>query len=122
MHLEDDDQQAGVLQDLVRARDLAGTRRFFRTVIVPSSTRPSTEVQALKPNVVIFDGGRAYLRWRHFWPGARQLVIIDRSLLSSEEAASELSMAFVDRVNESPLIRKLNVPAGIEAICFERGA
>jgi len=110
----------GVLQDLVRARDLAGARRYYRTIIVPSATRPAPDAREAEPHLVIFDGGRAYLRWRHLWPTARQLVIIDRSLSSAEDAASELSMAFIDRAKERSLPRRLKVPAGVEAICFER--
>jgi hypothetical protein len=110
----------GVLQDLVRARDLAGARRYFRTIIVPSATGPATAVREAEPHLVIFDGGRAYLRWRKLWPGARQLVIVDRSLSSAEDAASELSMAFIERVKERSLPHRLKVPAGVEAICFER--
>jgi hypothetical protein len=116
------DTAGGILQDLARARDLAGTRRYYRTVIVPSTTGPSAEISGLTPPVVIFDGGRAYLRWRHVWPEARQLVIIDRSVSSAEEAAGELSMAFIERERESNLLRKVEVPESVEAIIFERSA
>ena len=112
----------GHLQDVVRAHDLAGARRFFRSVVVPSATGPSSELRAARPHLVIYDGGRPYLRWRHVWPGAQQLVVLDRSLASAEEAATELSMAYAERAADSVLLNKSKVPAGLEAICFERRA
>jgi hypothetical protein len=72
--------------------------------------------------VVVLDGGRAYLRWRHLWPTARQLVIIDRSRPSADEAAFELSTAFAERKADSPLLFDLDVPTGVEAVSFERQA
>ena len=72
--------------------------------------------------MVVFDGGRAYLRWRHLWPVARQLVIIDRSQPSADEAAYELSTAFAERTAECPLFTDVRIPAGIEAVSLERQA
>jgi hypothetical protein len=116
------DASGGQLQDLVRARDLAGARRYFRSIIVPSAVLVPPEIRDLRPHVVIFDGGRAYLRWRHLWPDSQQLVIIDRSMSNAEEAAGELSMAFAERTADSGLLGTLKVPPGIEAISFERKA
>lgn len=116
------DASGGTLQDVVRARELPGAHRYYRTVIVPSASGPSAETRSLLPQVIVFDGARAYVRWRHLWPAARQLVIIDRSSPSADEAAYELSMAFAERKADSPLLGDLRVPAGVEAISFERQA
>ncbi len=110
----------GTLQDIVRARELPGAKRYYRAVIVPSASGPNTETRSLCPQVVVFDGGRAYIRWRHLWPTARQLVIIDRSMPSADEAAYELSTAFAERKAASPLLTDLRIPVGVEAISFER--
>lgn len=114
------DPSGGTLQEIVRARELPGAKRYCRSVIVPSASGPGAEVRELQPHVVVFDGGRAYVRWRHLWPQARQLVIIDRSLPSAEEAADELSMAFAERKEDSALLSKLKLPVAMEAISFER--
>ncbi len=111
----------GVLQDIVRAREAPGARRYFRTVLVPSTTGPSAEERTFAPRLVVFDGGRAYLRWRHIWRNAHQLVLIDRSSASAEDAAGELSMAFIERTGETSILDRLAVPGSLEAIAFERG-
>jgi hypothetical protein len=111
----------GTLQEIVRARDLAGASRHFRTVIVPASSPVHEADKALTPKLVIFDGGRPYLRLRHLWPSAHRLVVIDRSLGTAEEAADELSMAFIDRRSDSDILEGLGAPSSIEAFAF-RGA
>ncbi|HLH64161.1 MAG TPA: hypothetical protein VKV27_00520 [Solirubrobacteraceae bacterium] len=116
------DASGGTLQEIVRARELLGAKRYYRSIIVPSASGPGTDVREMQPHVVVFDGGRAYVRWRHVWPRARQLVIIDRSLPSAEEAADELSMAFAERKADSALLGKLKLPPAIEAVSFERHA
>lgn len=116
------DSSGGGLQELVRARELPGARRYYRTVIVPSTSGPAPDLREANPHVVVFDGGRPYLRWRHLWPGARHLVLIDRSVTSAEEAASELSMAYIERAGDEPLFDSLEIPPGVEAIAFERAA
>ncbi len=117
---KDTSQPASELQTLARARKVKGAGTYYRTVIAPSGSQPSSEVRQMKPAVVIFDGGRGYIRWRHIWPAARQLVILDRSESSSEEAANAVSEAFVNRVCSMALPDEVSVPDGVEAVCFER--
>lgn len=114
-----DDPCHGVLQDLARVHGLADARRFFRSVIVPSSAGPSAEHQALKPRLVIYDGGRAFVRWRHLWDGAHKLIILDRSSASAEEAADELAASFAYRAADAGVLDGLSVPGGVEAMSFE---
>lgn len=115
-----DDARSSVLQQVVRARELAGSTRYFRTSLVPANSGPSQELRSSSPRIAIYDGGRGYLRWRHLWPEALQLVIVDRSAPSAEEAASELSMAFIDRADDSQLLEGLVAPDSIEAVAFKR--
>jgi hypothetical protein len=113
---------SGTLQEVVRVRDLPGASRHFRTVIVPASSPVHEADQGLAPKLVIFDGGRPYLRLRHLWPAAHRLVIIDRSVGTAEEAADELSMAFIDRRSDSDLLESLGAPSSIEAFAFRSGS
>jgi len=108
----------GVLQDLARARQLPSAGRFFRSALVPSASSPTPEVQSLRPSVVVYDGGRAYLRLRHAWPSAHKLVILDRSAPSSDEAAAELAEAFAYRSAGADVLGLVRVPPGIEALAF----
>lgn len=110
----------GRLQDLVRARDLLGARRYYRSMIVPSVAETSEELASEEPKLVILDGGRAYQRWRHTWPGAHHLVILDRALGSTEESAAHLSLAYAQRSADSDLLSCLRIPTTMEAIAFER--
>ena len=114
-----DDRCEGVLQNLVRAHGLSDARRFFRSVLVASSSGPSAEQRALHPHLVIYDGGRAFIRWRHLWDDANKLVILDRSSSSAEEAGDELAGAFGYRSADARVLDGLAVPAGVEAIAFE---
>lgn len=110
----------GRLQDLVRARDLPGAGRYYRSMIVPSVAETSQELASEEPKLVILDGGRAYQRWHHIWPGAHHLVVLDRALGSTEEAAAHLSLAYAQRSADSDLLSHLRIPTTMEAIAFER--
>lgn len=116
-----DDPSKGTLQDIVRAREVAGASRFYRTVLVASTADPRS-AEDLDPPLVIFDGGRAYVRWRDRWPTANQLVILDRSMTNAEDAAYELSMSYAERADDVEYLNPDRVPGGIECVTFARMA
>lgn len=107
-------------EDLVRAQDsVSSKKRAFRTLSVASSPGPTPEERDIDPGLVIFDGGPAYLRWRHCWDQAHHVVLIDRSMPSAEEAGGELSLEFLERIGD-PVADGGDVPRSLEVVQFER--
>jgi hypothetical protein len=115
----EEDLQHGYLQDLVRVKQFRDAHRYYRSQVVSPSAADSDENQALKPRVVIYDGGRMFLQCSHLWPGSHRIVVLDRSAASAEDAALEINLDYADRRADSELGDDLKVPDGIELITYE---
>ena len=76
----------GSLQELARAAGAPGTASASRSALVAGGASEE-ELPDMTPHLVVFDGGRAYVRLSHAWPASHHLVVIDRSLASAEPAA-----------------------------------
>jgi hypothetical protein len=108
----------GCLQDLVRARGVAGAATGSRTALVPAGA-DEDELTEHKPWLVIFDGGRGYTRLGHLWTRSHHLVVIDRSAPSAEPAAEAFNFAYFERSGEVDF-GTAEVPPSIELLAFER--
>jgi hypothetical protein len=113
-----DEPQTGYLQDLARVQQFAGATRYFRTVVVSASSKLDDDQRDLRPHVVIYDGGRMFLQCGHLWPGSHRMIILDRSLTSSEDAALEIGQDYGSRNGDSSVGEDLPVPNGIEFVAF----
>lgn len=114
------DPGQGYLQDLARVGQFPGASRYYRSVLIPLSSEVSEEQRRLTPSVVVYDGGRAFLHHGHLWPHSHRLVILDRSVTSSEDAALELNQDWGGRRGDTALGEDLTVPDGIEFVAFRQ--
>src|SRR5205814_1876300 len=57
----------GCLQDLARVTGVAGASAGSRALLVASGASEE-DLPAEAPRIVVFDGGRAYVRLGHAWP------------------------------------------------------
>lgn len=113
------DHGEGMLQDLVRARYVAGANDTFRAALLPASADLGEKPpSALPPRVVIFDGSRALVNWRSRWEQSNWVVILDRSSPSAQDGAEVVAQAFAMRADDAPLPEAVQLPASMEAIAY----
>lgn len=117
-----DEARSGVLQDLARVQQFREAHRFYRSAAISSSAEPASAHRELVPKVAVLDGGRAFLRYRHLWPSAHKLVVLDRSTISAEDASAELAQDMAYAAEDTELSWRLVVPDGIEFAAFTEAA
>jgi hypothetical protein len=105
------------LQQLVRARGVAAPATGRRVTLV-TAHGDSVNEAGDEPRLVVFDGGRAFLRGAGLWPESNRVVLVDRSGPASEPAAELLNSMFVERTGESDAL-SVEVPASLEGVAFQ---
>ena len=104
----------GTLLDLIRCRRFLSDGHAYRTDLTPSSAPYiSQEVRY----ATVFDGARAYLRWRDECRDTHQIIALDRSDVHFHDAANNINEAYLNRAASDT--RSLPSPAGIETLIFE---
>lgn len=114
---ESDPGSHGCLQDLARVSGVAGASSASRSLLVAAGATEEV-LPTQTPRLIVFDGGRAYLRLGHCWGGSHHLVVIDRSHPSAEPAAEALNSAYYARVDECEL-SAAECPPSMELLSFE---
>ena len=107
----------GSLQDLARAAGAPGASSASRAQLIAGGASEE-ELPDNAPRLVIFDGGRAYVRLAHAWPASHHLVVIDRSHASAESAAEALNLAYFERVGDAD-VGPADRPPSMEISAFE---
>ncbi|MFX4263086.1 hypothetical protein ACOBQJ_12940 [Pelotomaculum propionicicum] len=106
----------GTLQDIVRVKRL---NESYRADIFPTKTRRYKNEKKDQPKFVIFDGGLAFLKWRHLWSEAQIVVLLDRTEPVFEKAVSELNNMYIhNRVDDAPQIQLPRPTLGVELVTF----
>jgi hypothetical protein len=106
----------GCLQEVLRVRSLLpDTGTFFSDVV--------GEVQGTEASpVVIFDGARAFLRWRHRFEHSDWIIILDRTEQDFPIATDTLNQLFVNRDEDDSIKDALgdlpDSPAAVEVLAF----
>jgi hypothetical protein len=72
------------------------------------------------PHVVVFDGGRAFSRYRSRFPKSSWIAVLDRCSPSFAEGAEVANQEFVTRAGPAPLLEGIDAPPGTEWQAFER--
>jgi hypothetical protein len=107
----------GCLQELARVSGVRGASSSHRSLLVPAAANEE-DVPTGSPRLVVFDGGKAYVRFGHLWTSSHQLVVIDRSLPSAEPGAEALNLAYFERAGE-PDLGVGECPPSMELISFQ---
>lgn len=109
----------GTLQDLVRARYIAGANDAFRSVLVSATAESSENPDPdARPQVVVFDGSRAFNNWGSSWEQANGVVLLDRASPSVADGAAAVINAFAMRTDDVSFPQDLEVPRSVEALAW----
>ena len=112
----------GHIEDLIRTKKFANDSQgeTFRTEVMSDRSRElEPELAALKPPVVILDGGRSYVKHRLDWRSASWVIILDRASPTTEEAALVFNQDYVEhRIDDLDPLIGIQPPPGIEVTSF----
>lgn len=86
----------GKLQDILRARRFQATDQHFRSDVLPALPREGAPDVPSAP-LVVFDGADGFLRFRHRWPRADWVVVLDRIARSFDEGVACLVQDWTKR-------------------------
>jgi hypothetical protein len=108
----DEPVQEGHLQDILCVRRFAGLGPY-RSDIHASRTQVEDEGT---PEFVVFAGARGYLEWRHSWPDAHWIVVLDKTSNQFKDAVDLFNQdVYKYGLVEATLDQVPNIPAGVEA-------
>jgi hypothetical protein len=106
----------GSIANILRIRDPHRPAETFRTVV-------ANDVSGIEdPAVVIFDGPRPYLKWRHQWLQQPSLVVLDRSDARATEGAAAMNEKYVTKRAPEWDPPAIDLPGGVEMACYVVGA
>lgn len=112
------------ISDLLRIRQLVGEGQPFACDLVPSNTGRlpmATNSAPQSPRVVVFDGATGFLKWRHQWPSAHWVVLLDLTDARSAEAAATVKSLAATRLrSEVPSVVAAAESALVESFAFTR--
>jgi hypothetical protein len=115
-HGDSSDGSHGTLQDILRVRSFQQSRDPFRTDVLPlNAVGPFVNSH---PQLVIFDGARAYLRNREFCDGLHQIVILDRTETAFWDAVGEFNEHYLYRARDVDLSLS-ELPASVELVAYQ---
>lgn len=111
----------GSAQEVLRVRHFGhgvedGT---YRSDVFSRTGSRQEEARTVTPSVAIFDGAASLLRWGSLWPTASRIVLLDRTDHRLSDATDEVDRVFFQQRAQRDLGE---VPAGVDAVAFERGA
>lgn len=73
------------------------------------------------PHVVVFDGARAFSRYRSAFAASSWITILDRCSTALSEGIDVANEEFACRQHSEPILADLTIPDGTEFQAFERG-
>jgi hypothetical protein len=112
----------GALQDVLRADRFVGQGQPCYSMIVPvSAWKRGPPVGSDRAPIVVFDGSKAFLRWRGLWPHSHWIVILDRTERDFGSAVETLNEAYTAYRRETANLDHLpSPPGGVEMMAYVR--
>lgn len=108
------------LASLLRPSSLLQAGAIPRSLLVSDRVNEfSMPVQDV-PHVAVFDGSRAFARYRSRFPQSTWISVIDRCSAAFQEGIDVANQEFVTRKGLAPYFEDLEAPAGTEWQAFER--
>jgi hypothetical protein len=116
----------GSLDDLIKLRSVKLKGSNYGAFIIPrdgdGSDRFSQSPDLRGTPFVIFDSPKSFLYWRRSWSESNWIVLLSRTESTYQDAVINVNEQ-VARNEQSRLmdeIERLEIPPGIELICFSR--
>ena len=111
----------GVLQDIIRAKRFDHTHAGYKSDVWPSRRITPTNLKGHdNPNLVLFDGASAFIKWKYFFGESDWVVVLDRTEHAYDQAVRELNEEYLTRVDRFDLDIDLQCPNGIDVMSFRR--
>lgn len=89
------------LSDLLRIRTIVGDGQPFASDLVATSNgrlAVGSQPRVVAPRVVIYDGAAGFLKWRHQWPDAHWVVLLDPTDARCTDAAGIIKTLYATRL------------------------
>lgn len=112
----------GTFQDLLRSRRLAPTQSF-RSDIVSDTAPDFKAVPSGGTCTAIFDGARPFIKWHDVVHAASQVVVLDRTGHSFQDAVDIVNQQYLRRVGDILDFQRIpDIPWGMEVMAYEEAA
>lgn len=108
-------------QDILRVQQFLGANEAYRCQIMATSSEIDEDIplEIQNPAIVLFDGANAYLRHNPRWSAAHQIVMLDRTERSFQDAVDSINQGYIRRVEDKRLNFAFNLPDGVAAIVYQ---
>ena len=112
----------GTFQDLLRSRRLAQGQAFRSDIV--SDTTPDFSALPTESNcTAVFDGARPFIKWHDAMPSASQVVVLDRTAHSFQDAADIVNQQYLRRSADIRDFQRIpGIPWGMEVMAYEEAA
>jgi len=111
--------RSGYFQDILRVRRFLPPSTDYKCEVLPVLKDSTEDEEVRQAPLVLFDGAEGYLRWRHIWPQADWLVMLDRTARSFDDGVAGLVQEWTRRADDLTGEDFL-IPAGVEALGYVR--
>jgi hypothetical protein len=105
----------GTIGSILRLRDPRRPTETFRAMVAGDPR----DIEG--PAVLIYDGPRAYLKWRHRWPYEPSLLILDRSDPRARDGAETMNEEYVTKRISEWEPPPIDLPDGVEMTAYMVG-
>jgi hypothetical protein len=119
MRGHDERIEEGRLNDIIRARQVLGPRRTYRSFIVSSTARLPSVLSNAQPTCIVFDGGAGFLKWRHHWRRSHWLIVLDKTDPRCAEAVTAVNQEYEGRsLGLATELSSLKRPPSVDLTAF----
>jgi hypothetical protein len=108
------------LAGLIRAARFLPEGGIHRSMLVSDRVEEFEMPVSDTPHVVVFDGARAFARYRTEFAQSSWIAILDRCSPALMEGAEIANEEFATRAGDIDLVGELTIPAGTEVQAFQR--
>jgi hypothetical protein len=111
----------GPVQDILRVEQFLGTNQAYRCQVIASSESPEQSVSSEleNPSITVFAGANSYLKHYSKWANAHQIVLLDRTERTFQDAVDNLNENYGRRVDASSARLQFDPPSGVDVMVFE---
>ena len=113
------ERETGSFGDILRVRNFQTQYRSYKSIILPSSAQKLSLMGEQKPEVIILDGARSFLRWRRDLRNFNKIIFLDRTDRSYLEGVGEINQYSATAKVETVKKIEIQIPNGIEMMIMK---